>query len=113
MAAAYRVLEKVTPNDINQFQSIFFHDPVPYSYYDSQGFVPQYDAQLQAYVGKNYEDEMHEICSDSFACMYDYSITLDSAYAKITKQEETFALWLSNEATKKCKCAHSLLHCWH
>lgn len=103
MAAAYRVLEKVTPNDINQFQSIFFHDPVPYSYYDSQGFIPQYEAELQPYVGRNYYDEMIEICSDSFACQYDYSITLDSAYAKITKQEETFALTLAKDAQKKCK----------
>ena len=95
----YRVLEKVTPTDINQYSSLFFHNSVPYAFYDDPGFKPEFNPVLPHFA-ENLYDNMIETCRDSFACRYDYIVTLDPEFAKITKQEETFALKLANDAIK-------------
>ena len=99
MSKNYRVLEKVTPNDINQHASLFHHDAVPYSFYDNPSFLPDFRPELPIFA-KNYEPLMLETCSDSMACRYDFIISLDQDYARRTKEEETYALWLANEAQK-------------
>ena len=102
----YRVLDKVMPTDINQYASLFFHDSVAYTYYDDPNFLPVFQPQLEKYA-EHLRDDMLQMCSDSVPCQHDFMITLDPAYAKITKEEETHAIWLANEAQKKRK--HSIL----
>ena len=100
----YRVLDKVLPGDLNQMASLFHHDSVAYTYYDDPGFRPTFRPILPDFA-RNLEQELRETCSDSLACQYDYILTLDSAYAKITKQEETTAMRLGSElANAEIRC---------
>ena len=104
----YRVLDKVLPGDINQVASLFFHDAVAYTFYDDPNFLPVFQPQLP-YFAEHLRDNMMQICSDSIACQYDYIITLDPEYAKVSKNEETLAVWLANEASKKCKIIQNFM----
>ena len=46
---------------------------------------------------------MESVCADSVSCQYDYVITLNKDYAKVTKQHEAYALYLANEANRTCE----------
>lgn len=99
----YRVLDKVMPNDINQYPSLFFHDSVSYTFYDDPNFKPIFEPKLPYYADySDFRDNMMQTCSDSVACQYDFILTLDPDFAKVTKEEETHAIKLANEAGKKC-----------
>lgn len=97
------------PNDVNQYSSLFFHDAVAYTFYDDPNFLPVFNPIMPNYA-EHLRENMMQICSDSVACQYDYMITLDPDYAKVTKEEETHAIWLANEAGKKCKYLGNLIH---
>lgn len=93
----YRVLESVTPYDINQEKTLFHHGSVSYSYYDDPNFKPEFHPVLKEYA-RHMESEMIRICSDSMACRYDFMTTLNSEFAELTKKEETASSNLAKEA---------------
>ncbi|KAF7495260.1 Protein mesh [Sarcoptes scabiei] len=108
----YRVLEKVSPNDINQHPSLFFHDSVRFSYYDDHSFLPDFDPKLPLYA-TDQEESMIETCSDSMACRYDFIVTLDKEFARLTKEEETEAANMAKTAqteVKRCPALPKPLH---
>lgn len=104
LSRVYRVLEKVTPNDINQQSTLFFHDAVPYSYYDGINFKPDFHPQLPTFA-KHLEEDMINVCSDSSSCRYDYITTLNREFAALTKSEETASAILAKEAQQLGKHA--------
>jgi len=101
---AWRVQERVTAEDEIQTASLFFHDSAPFAHYDDPNFIPDFGLppRLPDWA-EHLRPEMESICSDSVACQYDYVTTLDRKYAKITEDQEAYALWLSNMANRKCK----------
>lgn len=99
LSRVYRVLEKVTPNDINQQPTLFFHDSVPYSYYDGINFKPEFNPQLPSYA-RHLEADMINVCTDSSSCRYDFITTLSREYATLTKEEETASANLAKEAQR-------------
>src|SRR5215469_10797046 len=91
-----RVLERVAVGDVYTQPSLFFHDAVPFAYYDDPNFIPEFALPPRFPIGLEYlQNEMETICSNSIPCQYDYVMTLDPDFAKITKQHEAYAQWLS------------------
>ncbi|KAH7644783.1 protein mesh [Dermatophagoides farinae] len=112
LSRVYRVLEKVTPNDINQQPTLFFHDSVPYSYYDGINFKPEFNPQLPSYA-RHLEADMINVCTDSSSCRYDFITTLSREYATLTKEEETASANLAKEAQRmeiRCPALPKPLH---
>jgi hypothetical protein len=101
---SWRVQERFAIGDENQVASLFFHDAISFSYFDDPNFIPDFGLppRLPDWA-EHLRPDMESVCSDSIPCQYDYIITLDRDYAKMTKDFEAYALWLSNEAHKKCK----------
>lgn len=99
MSETYRVLEKVSPGDVNQQRTLFFHNAIPYSHYDDANFVPEFYPKLPPYY-KDLENDIKSTCSDSMACRYDYLITYDKEYARLTKNEETTSSMLAKDSQK-------------
>jgi hypothetical protein len=99
---SWRVLESVSIGDENRVSSLFFHDAISYSYFDDPNFIPDFGLppRLPDWA-EHLRPDMETVCSDSLPCQYDYIITLDREYAKMTKDFEAYALWLSNEAHRK------------
>ena len=96
MKRHYRVSDKVKNGDLNPQPSLFHHDSVPFTYYDDQNFVPIFRPELPDFAS-NLQQQLLETCSDSLPCQYDFILTLDPEYAKITKKEETEAMRLGTE----------------
>jgi len=101
---SWRVQESVAIGDENHVASLFFHDTVSFAHYDDPNFIPDFGLppRLPDWA-EHLRSDMESVCSDSIPCQYDYIITLDRDYAKMTKNHEAYALWLSKEAHKKCE----------
>ncbi|CAG2181137.1 unnamed protein product, partial [Oppiella nova] len=82
--------------------SLFHHDAIPFAHYDDPNFLPDFGLppRLPDWA-EHLRPEMESVCADSVACQYDYVITLNKDYAKVTKQHEAYALYLANEANRK------------
>ena len=100
---AWRVQERVAIEDDNKVASLFYHDSVPYAYYDDPNFIPDFGLppRLPDWA-EHLRGEMESVCSDSVQCQYDYIMTFDKKYAMVTKEHEDYVLWIANEAAKKC-----------
>ena len=80
----WRLKETYQPNIGH---SLFWHDVVPFSFYDDRNFEPKFeldDTGIDA-------DDMDRVCSNSAACIYDYITTGDASYAAYTRSAETSA----------------------
>ena len=100
---SWRVQERVGVGDENKVASLFFHDAVPFAYYDDVNFIPDFGNPPRfPDWAEHLRPEMESTCSDSTPCQYDYIMTFDKEYAKITKEFEALALSLANEAHRKC-----------
>ncbi|CAG2177268.1 unnamed protein product, partial [Oppiella nova] len=99
---AWRVQERVAIGDPNQVASLFHHDAIPFAHYDDPNFLPDFGLppRLPDWA-ERLRPEMESVCADSVSCQYDYVITLNKDYAKVTKQHEAYALYLANEANRK------------
>jgi len=85
---------------VKEFSSLFYHDSKPF--YSDPNFVPEFGNPPHLPEWAQYlKPEMDSICSDSIACQYDYVVTLNIDYAKNTKYNENYALYLSNELKRK------------
>lgn len=106
---AWRVQERVAIGDENQVASLFFHDSTPFAHYDDPNFIPDFGLPPRLPDWAEYlRSEMESVCADSVPCQYDYIMTFDKEYAKVTKEHEAYALWLSNEAHKTCLSNRSI-----
>ncbi|XP_074605108.1 sushi domain containing 2 mesh isoform X2 [Brevipalpus obovatus] len=89
----WRVVEGQDRRDVGH--SIFWHDAFSFAAYDNVNFEPEFRLppdQLRIPENKRYlEEEMRTICADSIACRYDYILTLDPDFSKVTKMHESWA----------------------
>ena len=46
---------------------------------------------------RHLENEMNNVCSDSNECRYDFLMTMDPNFAKISKQHQTWALEINQK----------------
>ncbi len=101
---SWRVQERFAVRDENRVASLFFHNAISFAYFDDPNFIPDFGLppELPDQV-EHLRPDMESVCTDSIPCQYDYIITLDRDYAKMTKDHETYALWLLNEANRKCE----------
>jgi hypothetical protein len=99
---AYRVLERIGINQDHKKASLFYHNGYSFSYYDDPKFIPEFrlPPPLPDFA-KFLQPEMDRICADSNSCRYDYVMTLDKDFAKITRVFEVQANRLQSEITKK------------
>lgn len=97
----WRVLERVSVTDEHRLQSLFHHDAISFAYYDNPNFLPEFGnpPHLPEYY-QYLQRDMESICSDSAACQYDYVVTMDRDFAKITKQSEAQAHALANDVAQ-------------
>jgi hypothetical protein len=100
----WRLKERVGIRDENQVASFLFHDAISFVYFDDPNFIADFGLppRLPDWA-EHLRPDMKSVCSDSIPCQYDYIVTLDRDYAKIAKDHEAYALWLSNEAHRKCE----------
>ncbi|XP_053209715.1 protein mesh-like [Panonychus citri] len=89
--------------------SLFWHDAFSFAAYDDLNFIPEYrlpPEELRLPDSKRHlEAEMKSICADSVTCKYDYIMTLDPAFAKVSKTHETWAHELqlaANMTVRRC-----------
>ncbi|KAI1296786.1 Protein mesh [Halotydeus destructor] len=82
--------------------SLFWHDSVTFAHYDDAGFNPVFEMPPELPDDKKYlYPEIHSICgSDSLTCQYDYVVTMDKSFAKITKVHEAWAHQVYAESRK-------------
>lgn len=94
--------------------SLFFHNAFDFSYYDDPKFEPELEFPPRLPDHKRYLDhEMQLICSDSNECRYDYIMTLDPKFARITKQHQTWALEINqkmNQTEVRCPALPKPVH---
>lgn len=64
-----------------------------FAYYDDAGFNPEFDLPPPLPENKRHlEPDMQSICgTDSVACQYDYVVTGDREFAKVTKIHEAWS----------------------
>lgn len=95
--------------------SLFWHSPVTFAHYDDVGFNPEYTMPplLPEHL-KYLEPQLQEVCgSDSSACLYDFVVTKDPEFAKITKSHDTWArtAWYQSNRTEiRCPALAKPLH---
>ncbi|CAG2109013.1 unnamed protein product, partial [Medioppia subpectinata] len=99
---AWRVQDRVSVSDVTQVASLFHHDAIPFAFYDDPNFLPEFGLppRLPDWA-EHLRPEMESVCADSIPCQYDYVMTFDKEYAKVTKQHEAYALFLANEAARR------------
>lgn len=78
-----------------------------FAHYDDVNFNPEYNMPPHLPEDKRHlEKDLQATCgTDSSACMYDYVVTLDSQFAKITKSHDSWArtAWTqANQTTIRC-----------
>lgn len=73
--------------------SLFWHDAVRFAHYDDAGFNPNFEMPPELAEDKRHlQQDMQSICgSDSVTCIFDYVVTGDRQFAKITKVHEAWA----------------------
>lgn len=90
---SWRVVEGTEKRGVGH--SIFWHDAFTFAAYDSVNFEPEYRLppdELKLPENKQYlEDEMRAICADSIQCRYDYILTMDPDFTKVSKMHESWA----------------------
>jgi hypothetical protein len=63
---AWRVQERVAVGDENKVASLFFHDSVPFAYYDDPNFIPDFGNPPRfPDWAEHLRPEMESVCSDS------------------------------------------------
>lgn len=88
---------------VNQTDSLFYHDAVPFAYYDEPNFLPELQFPLRLPEWAQYlKPEMDLLCEDRADCQFDYIMTFDKDFAKSTAELGDWARWLQTEAARKC-----------
>jgi hypothetical protein len=89
--SAWRLLEGTSQR--GKGASLFWHDAVRFAHYDDAGFNPNFEMPPELPENKRHlEAELQSICgSESPTCQFDFVITGDPAFAKITKVHEAWA----------------------
>ncbi|KAK4336770.1 hypothetical protein RND71_043857 [Anisodus tanguticus] len=78
--------------------SLFFHNSFTFAHFDDPKFEPELEFPPKLPEHKRHlESEMNNICSDSIECRYDYILTQDPNFAKISKQHQTWALEINQK----------------
>lgn len=95
--------------------SLFWHDAITFSHFDDATFNPEFQMPPPLPDDKKYLDpDLKDTCgTDSASCMYDYVVTLDKNFAKITKMHENWArsAWAdSNRTVIRCPALPKPLH---
>jgi len=101
---AYRVHDRIGIGEEHKVASLFHHNAISFAYYDDPNFIPEFrlPPPLPEYA-QFLQNDMDHVCADSKACQYDYVMTLDKDFAKITKEFEAQAHRLQSEITTKGK----------
>lgn len=78
--------------------SLFFHNSFTFAHYDDPRFEPEMEFPPKLPEDRRHlETEMNNVCSDSNECRYDFLMTMDSNFAKISKQHQTWALEINQK----------------
>jgi hypothetical protein len=97
---SWRLLEGTNQRGVGS--SLFWHNAITFANYDDVNFNPEYNMPPRLPDEKKHLDkELAATCgTDSSACMYDFVVTLDTQFAKITKSHDSWARTAWTEANK-------------
>jgi len=92
--------------------SLFWHDAFSFATYNHIGFEPEFrlppdELRLPQHL-QHLEKEMISVCDESTACKYDYILTLDKEFAKVTRMHESWANELNILSQKNGKLSYYL-----
>ncbi|XP_076359572.1 sushi domain containing 2 mesh [Tachypleus tridentatus] len=80
-------------------KSLFHHDAFSFSYYDDQqGYTPELREAMEIVTNIS-SDKINMVCSSSAPCIYDYKVTGNELFAKMTKKHEAMAYQLKLDSS--------------
>lgn len=91
----YRVSEAT---DEKVGRSLFFHNSIPFTYYDNISFVPEFNTPPE--YPKNFSYSLVEVdstCATSTACRFDFIVTGNKELAIATRNHENYAQKIASD----------------